>query len=309
MAYPCAPILPNCSMNGPAFRIAGVGEIPWAGICSAGKTPSSITGLISIEGPRAFGFGPQRGSKGWGPKHGLPGGGKSAHLESRMRRTTRLRRADARPVESQSAIANSASQPEAKSRASRRQVTPPVNALGFERIYRQYNQRVYRLCLRMVGNTAEAEDLAQEAFLHLYRKIHTYRGESAFYTWLYRLVVNVVLMRFRRKALIQTPLEEDQVHEGSGTIRTCISPHANSYVTLFDRVNLRRAINQLPPGFRSEIILHDIEGYEHREIAELLGRTVGTSKSQLHKARGRLRQLFLGPGKVKPGRRASAVSL
>ncbi len=220
---------------------------------------------------------------------------------------TRLHRAAARQVES-----NLTAHPGPQGRvvSSCRPASPPINALGFERIYLQYNERVYRLCLRMVGNTAEAEDLAQEAFLHLYKKIHTYRGESAFYTWLYRLVVNVVLMRFRRKALAQTPLEEVvQQYEGSGRAGTGVPPLAHSPWTLFDQVSLRRAINQLPPGFRSEIILHDIEGYEHREIAELLGRTVGTSKSQLHKARGRLRELLLGPARTKPGKRAPAVSL
>ncbi len=88
-----------------------------------------------------------------------------------------------------------------------------------------------------------------------------------------------------------------------------MTPLAHSQTNLFERVSLRRAINQLPPGFRSEIILHDIEGYEHREIAELLGRTVGTSKSQLHKARGRLREILLGPGQARPGKRVQAASV
>ncbi len=220
---------------------------------------------------------------------------------------TRLRHAATQEDNSEFAARSG---PERRAMAPHGPSAPPINALGFERIYRQYNERVYRLCLRMVGNTAEAEDLAQEAFLHLYKKIHTYRGESAFYTWLYRLVVNIVLMRFRRKAFAQTPLEEViQQHEGSGRVGTGMPPLAHSHTTLFDRVSLRRAINQLPPGFRSEIILHDIEGYEHREIAELLGRTVGTSKSQLHKARGRLRELLLGPARTKHGKRAPAASL
>ncbi len=224
-----------------------------------------------------------------------------------MRRITGLDCAEVVRVDSEP---TTVARPEPKSRVARRRGAPPVNIMGFERVYRQYNVRVYRLCLRMVGNSAEAEDLTQEAFLHLYRKIHTYRGESAFYTWLYRLVVNVVLMRFRRKVLTQIPLEEVvQLHERSGRAPTGAPGLSHSNLSLFERVSLRRAINQLPPGFRSEIILHDIEGYEHHEIAELMGRTVGTSKSQLHKARGRLREMLLGPRQARPGKRASAVAL
>ncbi len=166
---------------------------------------------------------------------------------------------------------------------------------NFERLYRMYSRRVYSLCLRMTGDTAKAEDLTQEAFVHLYRKLDTFRGESAFYTWFYRLAVNVVLMQLRKaKKAREISLEE------------VLSPAANdpsapppeiratdpTLMATLDRVNLRRAIDALPTGYKTVFVFHDIEGYEHHEISELTGLSVGASKSQLHKARLRLRTLL-----------------
>jgi RNA polymerase sigma-70 factor (ECF subfamily) len=167
------------------------------------------------------------------------------------------------------------------------------DAEAFERIYRLHNRRVYALCLRMVGNTAEAEDLTQEAFMQLFRKIGTFRGESAFSTWLHRLAVNVVLMRLRKKTLTETSLEEvTEPDEDAGGPRKDIGGPDLRLSGSVDRVNLERAVEQLPPGYRSIFVLHDVQGYEHNEIATIMNCSIGNSKSQLHKARMRLRELL-----------------
>ncbi len=145
----------------------------------------------------------------------------------------------------------------------------------------------------MVGNTAEAEDLTQEAFLQLFRKISTFRGESAFSTWLHRLSVNVVLMRLRKKSMAETSLEEvtEPDEESGGPRRDFGAPDLRLSGSI-DRLNLQRAVDQLPPGYKSVFVLHDVQGYEHNEIAEIMGCSIGNSKSQLHKARMRLRELL-----------------
>lgn len=167
------------------------------------------------------------------------------------------------------------------------------DAEAFERIYGLHNRRVYALCLRMVGNTAEAEDLTQEAFLQLFRKIGTFRGESAFSTWLHRLAVNVVLMRLRKKTLAATSLDEaTEPDEDAGGPRKDIGGPDLRLSGSVDRVNLERAVERLPPGYRSIFVLHDVQGYEHNEIAVIMHCSIGNSKSQLHKARMRLRELL-----------------
>jgi RNA polymerase sigma-70 factor (ECF subfamily) len=167
------------------------------------------------------------------------------------------------------------------------------DAEAFERIYRLHNRRVYALCLRMVGNTAEAEDLTQDAFMQLFRKIGTFRGESAFSTWLHRLAVNVVLMRLRKKTLAETSLDEvtDPDEDVAGPRKDIGGPDLRLSGSV-DRVNLERAVGQLPPGYRSVFVLHDVQGYEHNEIAAIMNCSIGNSKSQLHKARMRLRELL-----------------
>jgi RNA polymerase sigma-70 factor (ECF subfamily) len=167
------------------------------------------------------------------------------------------------------------------------------DAGAFERIYRLHSRRVYALCLRMVGNTAEAEDLTQDAFLQLFRKIGTFRGESAFSTWLHRLSVNVVLMKLRKKTLPATSLEEstDPEDESGGPRREIGAPDLLLTGSI-DRVHLERAIEQLPPGYKQVFVLHDVQGFEHNEIAGLMECSIGNSKSQLHKARMRLRELL-----------------
>ena len=167
------------------------------------------------------------------------------------------------------------------------------DAEAFELLYRQHSRRVYALCLRMVGRTAEAEDLTQEAFLQLFRKIATFRGESAFSTWLHRLTVNVVLMKLRKKTVPESSLEElTEPDEESGGPRKDFGALDNLLSGSVDRINLQRAVEQLPPGYRSVFELHDIQGYEHNEIAGIMGCSIGNSKSQLHKARTRLRELL-----------------
>jgi RNA polymerase sigma-70 factor, ECF subfamily len=165
------------------------------------------------------------------------------------------------------------------------------DAGAFERIYKLHSRRVYALCLRMVGNTAEAEDLTQEAFLQLFRKIATFRGESAFSTWLHRLAVNVVLMRLRKKTIAATSLDENEQDEETSTPKDVGAPDLRLSGSV-DRVNLERAVQRLSPGYRSIFVLHDIQGYEHNEIAAIMKCSIGNSKSQLHKARMRLRELL-----------------
>src|SRR6266852_3840437 len=163
----------------------------------------------------------------------------------------------------------------------------------FEYLYRLHSRRVYAVCLRMVGNTAEAEDLTQEAFLLLFRKIHTFRSESAFSTWLHRLAVNIVLMHLRKKSLPAVSIEATtDPDDETGSPSIDIGAPDLLLGGSIDRINLERCIAQLPAGYRTIFVLHDIQGYQHNEIAEIVGRSVGDSKSQLHKARMRLRELL-----------------
>jgi RNA polymerase sigma-70 factor (ECF subfamily) len=159
---------------------------------------------------------------------------------------------------------------------------------AFEQLYERHNRRVYSLCLRMTQNVAEAEDLAQEAFIQLFRKIGSFRGESAFTTWLHRLTVNQVLMHFRKKSVkLERTTEEGETPEQ--IVQGTQNPNT---MPVIDRIALDRALAQLPPGYREVFLLHDVEGHEHGEIARMLGVAEGTSKSQLHKARMKLRRLL-----------------
>lgn len=166
------------------------------------------------------------------------------------------------------------------------------DADAFQALYDKHKRRVYSLCLRMTANTAEAEDLAQEAFLQLYRKIATFRGESAFSTWLHRLSVNVVLMHLRKKSLPVVSLEETTQGTDEDSPKKDFGADDMALSGSIDRLHLQRAVNDLPPGYRMIFVLHDIQGYEHNEIATLVGCSIGNSKSQLHKARLKLRDLL-----------------
>lgn len=160
---------------------------------------------------------------------------------------------------------------------------------AFEEIYRRHFRRVYALCLRMTANATEAEDLTQEVFTQLYNKIGSFRGESAFTTWLHRMTVNVVLMHFRRRQS-RPEFITDEGETPVQIVRGTENPRAMPVV---DKIALEKAIARLSPGYRSVFVLHDVEGYEHEEIAKMLGISSGTSKSQLHKARLNLRKLIL----------------
>lgn len=162
----------------------------------------------------------------------------------------------------------------------------------FEVLYAIHKKRIFSLCLRMVGNYEEAEDLTQEAFLQLYRKIETFRGDSAFSTWLHRLAVNVILMHLRKNGLIEVSLEETLEPTEEESTKKDFGVEDQRLAGYIDRVILERAIESLPAGYRTVFVLYDIEGYEHNEIAEMLGCSMGNSKSQLHKARLRLRRLL-----------------
>jgi len=169
------------------------------------------------------------------------------------------------------------------------QLAAEGDVTALDEIYRKYHRRVYSQCLRMTRNVQEAEDLAQEVFIQVLRKLNTFRGESSFSTWLHRLTVNAVLMHFRR------PVVRLEVTTEDGTIPTGIvrGTQNPSKMSVVDRISLNEAIRQLAPGYRAVFILHDIEGYEHEEIGKILSIAEGTSKSQLHKARLKLRALLL----------------
>jgi len=161
----------------------------------------------------------------------------------------------------------------------------------FHQLYLKHRRVVYSICLRMTENVSEAEDLTQDVFMQLFRTIGSFRAESAFTTWLHRLTVNRVLMRFRKRKVRQR-----LVRENGDLPAYIIAGIADpGQVRIVDRILLSEVVAKLPNGYREAIILHDIEGLRHDEIAEKRGRSIGTSKSQLHKGRAMLRQLIAGP--------------
>lgn len=165
------------------------------------------------------------------------------------------------------------------------------DAEAFGLLFEKHKARVYALCLRMTRNTAEAEDLTQDAFLHVFRKLAAFRADSALSTWLYRVTVNTVLMHFRKKTLCVVSVEKTN-NEGNPAPREF--PMTDFRLTgCVDRMALNRALAELPNGYRKIFLLHEVAGYEHREIAQFLGCSVGNSKSQLHKARQRIRELLV----------------
>lgn len=169
----------------------------------------------------------------------------------------------------------------------------------FDALYQKYQRRVYRQCYRMLGNQEDAEDMAQEVFLQIFRKAHTFRGEANFSTWLHRLTVNTVLMQLRRLRRWRDSVTSMDTaagsEEGSNDVLATVSVLAAPATSTLDRIGLDIAIEQLSSGYQEIFLLHDLEGYRHDEIARLLGISEGTSKSQLHKARLRLRNLIKAP--------------
>lgn len=167
------------------------------------------------------------------------------------------------------------------------------DSAAFEFLYRLHCRRVYALCLRIARDPSEAEDLTQEAFIQVFRKIDTFRGESAFSSWLYRLTANTALARLRKKKPISMSLDQFNTGDEENEVSRSEFGEADSRLTgLFDRVNLQTAIGQLPEGCKKLFILHHVKGYEHQEIAMMLGCSIGTSKSQVHRARKRLRKIL-----------------
>src|ERR1043166_8344 len=159
---------------------------------------------------------------------------------------------------------------------------------AFEEIYRRHHRRVFSICLRMLQNTSEAEDLTQDVFIQLYRKIGSFRGDSAFTTWLHRMTVNQVLMHFRKR----TVKYEKTTEEGETPVQIVSGTANPDKMRVVDKIALDNAIEQLPTGYKNVFVLHDVEGFEHEEVAKILGCSVGTSKSQLHKARLKLQKLL-----------------
>ena len=168
------------------------------------------------------------------------------------------------------------------------QNTQSHQAQSFEEVFRLHHRRVYSICLRMTGNPAEAEDLTQDVFVLVFRKLASFRGESAFTTWLHRLTVNQVLMHFRKSHVRKEQLTED----GEMPVGIMVDRNSFKRSPALDRLSLDEAIVQLPHGYRMIFVLHDVEGLDHNEIASLLGCSIGTSKSQLYRARMRLRFLL-----------------
>ncbi len=162
------------------------------------------------------------------------------------------------------------------------------NMAAFEEVYQRHHRRVYSICLRMLQNAFEAEDLTQDVFIQLYRKVGSFRGDSAFTTWLHRLTVNQVLMHFRKRNV-----KFEKTTEEGETPEQIVAGTANPFkMQIVDKLALENAIEQLPNGYKNVFLLHDVEGFEHEEVARILGCSVGTSKSQLHKARLKLRKLL-----------------
>ena len=161
----------------------------------------------------------------------------------------------------------------------------------FHELYQAYNARVYSICLRMTRDCSEAEDLTQEVFVHLFRTIGSFRGDSSFATWLHRLTVNCVLMHYRK----HKRRAERTTADGELPVQAAIGSLDPRRMKIVDQLLLSEVIAKLPDGYREALVLHDIEGFEHHEIAKMKGRSEGTSKSQLHKARRALRALITQP--------------
>ena len=168
------------------------------------------------------------------------------------------------------------------------------DADAFAVLYHAHKARIYSVCLRMTNNPSAAEDFTQEAFLQAFRKIGSFRGDSMFSTWLHRIAVNTILMRFRKKSICQVPLDEPYCNSGGDNIRREHGTKDNRLEGCVNRVALANAIKDLPHGYRTIFLLHEVEGYEHQEIAEILSCSVGNSKSQLYKAKMRFRELLAG---------------
>ena len=164
-------------------------------------------------------------------------------------------------------------------------------------LYQLHNKLVYSVCLRMTKDVAAAEDMTQEAFIQVFRNLNSFRGGSAFSTWVYRVAVNTVLMKSRRKTPPVLSLDEP-VSRNSPSLKREVEKEDLNLRGTIDRIVLRHAIEELPRGCRQIYELHEVEGYAHHEIAEQLQCSIGNSKSQLHKAKKTMRKLLLPQRRV-----------
>jgi RNA polymerase sigma-70 factor (ECF subfamily) len=167
------------------------------------------------------------------------------------------------------------------------------DASAFRYLYDLHSRPVYSMCRRMLVNQAEAEDQTQEAFLQAFRKIRTFRHESSFSTWLHRIAINVVLMHLRKKKFAEVSLDEILLSpRGHNRVGAGMGSASAPLNELIDQERLIRSIAQLAWNHRIVLVLHDVQGYTHQEIARLMKWSIGTSKGQLHKAHMRLRLLL-----------------
>jgi RNA polymerase sigma-70 factor, ECF subfamily len=196
------------------------------------------------------------------------------------------------------------SSPSQKSDAELVRMAQDGDSDAFAALFHAHRARIYSLCLRLTSNPAEAEDLTQDAFVQVFRKLATFRGDSALSTWLYRVAYNTVLMHFRKHAVRQMSLDEPADSERGSAIRERGKLDEQLSGSI-DRLALIRAMEKLPSGYRTVFLLHEVKGYEHHEIASLLRCSVGNSKSQLHKAKSRMRDLL---GLSKTDRNTAEVS-
>jgi RNA polymerase sigma-70 factor, ECF subfamily len=169
---------------------------------------------------------------------------------------------------------------------------------AFATLFQSHKKRVYSVCLLMTKDVADAEDLTQEAFLQVFRSVGSFRGDSAFSTWLYRVAVNTVLMKLRRRKSPPIVSLDEPVSAESPSLRRDVGRADPDLSGAIDRLALRRAMLELPEGCRKIFALHEVEGYQHHEIAQMLDCSVGNSKSQLHKAKMKMRDLLFPKRRV-----------
>ena len=169
---------------------------------------------------------------------------------------------------------------------------------AFATLFQLHKKRVYSVCLQMTKDVADAEDLTQEAFLQVFRNVNSFRGDSAFSTWLYRIAVNTVLMKLRRRKAPPLVSLDEPVSAESPSLRRDVGKADPRLSGAVDRIALRRAMQELPEGCRQIFALHEVEGYQHHEIAKMLDCSVGNSKSQLHKAKMKMRDLLFPKRKI-----------
>jgi len=173
---------------------------------------------------------------------------------------------------------------------------------AFATLYLLHKKRVYSVCLQMTKDLADAEDLTQEAFLQVFRSVNSFRGDSAFSTWLYRIAVNTVLMKLRRRKSPPLVSLDEPVSSQAPSLKRDVGKADPRLTGVIDRIALRRAVEELPTGCRQIFDMHEVEGYQHHEIAQILQCSVGNSKSQLHKAKMKMRDVLF------PKRRIPRVS-